>query len=249
MIELDHSEYHFLKPVFPDNHNYVEIPMIVNQKRGRAWLDSKHKPHLGILYCGDMTFIEGDGEPDQVIEPVSEVAERTLEICCDRRFGDVLGKVFPKIQPMTNLMFEHDSIHYRHDLISGFELRKLDEELYVKLGETGEHWLVSMYKDYEDFKNTCGYGYAVFKDEKVVSAATAFGFDGKRADIGIATNPEFRNLGLAKACTSKLIGELRANGIGPVWITTPDNIASKTVAEENGFSVELEFPTFWTHVE
>jgi ribosomal protein S18 acetylase RimI-like enzyme len=249
MIELDHSEYHYLKPIFHDRLYYVEIPMIVNQRRGRAWVDNKDNPHLGILHCGEMIFIEGDGEPDHVVEPVLEIAERTLEVCCDRRFGDALGKGFPKIQPMSNLMFIHDGTQYRHDVISGFELRKLDEELYSKLGETGENWLVSMYEDYKDFKNTCGYGYAVVKDEKVVSAATAFGFDGKRADIGVATNPEFRNLGLSKACTSKLIGELRANGIGPVWITTPDNIASKTVAEENGFYVEFEFPTFWTRVE
>jgi GNAT superfamily N-acetyltransferase len=249
MIELDHSEYPHLKSIFPDDHHYVEIPMIVNHKRGRGWVDNKLNPHLGILYCGDMVFIEGDGESSLVIEAVSEVAEKTLEICCDRRFADALHNVFPKIKSMSNLMFEHDGVHHRHDVISGFELRKLDEELYGKLGETGENWLVSLFRDYDDFKNTCGYGYAVVKDGKVVSAATAFGFDGKRADIGIASHPEFRNLGLSRACSSKLIGELLANGIVPVWITTPENIASKTIAEKNGFSVKYEFPTFWTYME
>lgn len=52
----------------------------------------------------------------------------------------------------------------------------------------------------------------------------------------MVTEPEFRGLGLSVACAGALCEEIRARGRIPSWTTSPDNLASKRVAEKLGFT-------------
>lgn len=248
MIEVDKSDFDKLKPLFPDDHVYVEVPMIINDRRGRAWVDDLNNPRLGFIYNGDIAFIEGKGDPEQLIEPLDCVKDITMEICCTKDFGDIIRKVIDKVTDMTNVLFSHDGVHRNFTAPDEFEIVKIDSDLFGRLDETGENWLVVMYDDADDFLSSNGMGFAAVKNGKLVSAATAFGFDGKRVNIGIGTHPDFRRLGLSKACTSAIIKVLLAKNLDPVWITGPDNIASRTVAEKNGFTETQRLPIFWTEM-
>ncbi len=57
-------------------------------------------------------------------------------------------------------------------------------------------------------------------------------------DIGVATEPEYRGLGLSVACATGLCDDIRARGRTPSWSTSPDNAASLRVAEKLGFVLD-----------
>ena len=248
MIEVDKSDFHKLKPLFPDDHVYVEVPMIINDRRGRAWVDDLNNPALGFIYKGYTGFIEGKGDVEQLIEPIECIKNNTLEICCAKDFEDIIKKVIDNVTDKTNVLFSHDGVQRNFTAPDEFEIVKIDSELFGRLDETGEKWLLAMYDDADDFLYSNGMGFAAITNGRLASASTAFGFDGRRVNIGVATNPDFQRLGLSKACTSALIKVLLARNLEPVWITGPDNIASCTVAEKNGFTETHRLPVFWTEM-
>ena len=249
MIEVNKSDYDKLKPLFPDDHAYVEIPMLINDRRGKAWVDDLDNPRLGFIYKGYTGFIEGEGDAEQLIEPLESIKFHTWEICCTLDFGDIIRKVLDNVINKTNVLFSHDGVHRNFTAPSEFEIVNIDSELFGQLDETGEDWLLAMYDDADDFLSSNGMGFAAVQNGKLISAATAFGFDGRRVNIGIGTHPDFQRLGLSKACTSALIKVLLSRNLEPVWITGPDNIASRTVAEKNGFTETQRLPIFWTEMD
>ncbi len=246
MIELEKSDYHILKTLCPDNHIYVEIPMIINDKRGRAWVDDIQNPRLTLITQGDMAFIEGDGDVAHLEKPLGIIKDRVQEINCDRRFGDLVRAHFNYVQETFNVFFKHDGVARDFSQPDDFEFTRMNRSLFHKLNETGESWLGEMYLDGNDFVETCGLGYAALLKNNIISAAIAFSYDGKRINIGVATNSEYRSLGLSTACTAALIKDLLSRKIEPVWITEPVNAASRAVAEKNGFTETVRMPIYWT---
>ncbi len=249
LIEIDKSDYHILKNLCPDDHIYVEIPMIVNDCRGRAWVDDITNPRLNLIALGDMAFIEGDGNIDLLKKPLEIIKEKTLEICCDRKYGDVVRGCFNYVSETFNVFFQHDGAGRNFSHPDDFAIEKLDSAIFHKLNETGEDWLGEMYLDGDDFSKSCGLGYAATYKNNIISASIAFSYDGRRVNIGVATKPEYRSLGLSTACTSALIKDLLARNIESVWITGPENAASRAVAEKNGFSETVRMPIYWTKTE
>jgi GNAT superfamily N-acetyltransferase len=246
MIELTQDQYYILKTVCPDNHSYVEVPMIINDRRGRVWVDDIENPRLATLWCGDLFFIEGDGDENLVYEPLSEVAPKVLEIACERNYRETVSRVFTNVQDTFNVFFRHDKIIRNLPLPEGFEIVPIDKLVYEHLNDTGENWLVAMYRNYEDFKNTIDLGYAAMRGRDLISAAVPYGYDGKRVNIGVGTRVDFRSQGLSSACVSALIADLIERRLQPIWITGPDNPTSRKVAEKNGFTEIFRLPIFWT---
>ena len=76
MIELEKSDYHILKTLCPDNHRYVEIPMIINGMRGRVWADNKTNPEIALISIGDMVFIEGRSDCEQLVNSLNSIKDR-----------------------------------------------------------------------------------------------------------------------------------------------------------------------------
>jgi predicted GNAT family acetyltransferase len=54
-------------------------------------------------------------------------------------------------------------------------------------------------------------------------------------DVGVATEPGFRGLGLSSACAAAVCRDVRRRGRLPSWTTSPDNTASLRVAAKLGF--------------
>jgi len=244
MIELCKEEYPLLKELFPDDHPYVEVPMIVNGRRGRAWVDKKKNPCLGLITTGCMIFIEGDGDPELLESVFTEFSSFYEEINCDKRFGDRIFRSFEKVHETSNIIFEHDGRKRDFPIQPGINVVEIDEAIFDRLDETGENWLSSMFDDGEDFVRN-SYGFAVLVDGVVASAAVAFGIDSHRADIGVGTYGTYRNKGYSTLCASACVNRTLERNLNPVWMTGPDNIASQCVALKIGFTPIFELPSYW----
>jgi hypothetical protein len=80
-----------------------------------------------------------------------------------------------------------------------------------------------------------GVGWGAFADERLVAVACPFFVGAVYEDLGVATEPAFRGLGLSPACAGEVVRDVRRRGRVPTWTTSPDNQASLRVAAKLGF--------------
>lgn len=81
-----------------------------------------------------------------------------------------------------------------------------------------------------------GMAWGAFVGERLVSVACVFFVGRELEEIGVVTEPAYRGRGLSRACVHELCGDIIARGHRPSWTTSPDNLASKGVAERLGFT-------------
>ncbi len=73
-------------------------------------------------------------------------------------------------------------------------------------------------------------------DGEFASVAWIYESDDTRDKIGVATRPRFRRLGLGRSVASFLIEHIEVEReTMPVWVTTPENAASRALAGSLGF--------------
>jgi RimJ/RimL family protein N-acetyltransferase len=77
--------------------------------------------------------------------------------------------------------------------------------------------------------------WGAFAGERLVAVACPFFLGAVHEDVGVATEPGFRGLGLSTACAAAVCQDVRRRGRVPSWTTSPDNAASLRVAAKLGF--------------
>jgi GNAT superfamily N-acetyltransferase len=77
--------------------------------------------------------------------------------------------------------------------------------------------------------------YAAFVGGRPIAVACSFYVGRRYEDIGVVTEPAHRGRGLSTACAAALVHDIRSRGRRPTWTTSPDNVASRRVAEHLGF--------------
>jgi GNAT superfamily N-acetyltransferase len=83
-----------------------------------------------------------------------------------------------------------------------------------------------------------GTGWGAFQGRRLVAVACPFFVGAGYEDLGVATEPEFRGLGLSTACAAAVCRDVRRRGRVPSWTTSPDNTASLRVAAKLGFRLQ-----------
>jgi RimJ/RimL family protein N-acetyltransferase len=83
-----------------------------------------------------------------------------------------------------------------------------------------------------------GTAWGAFAGSRLVAVACPFFVGTAYEDVGVATEPGSRGLGLSTACAGAVCRDVRDRGRVPSWTTSPDNAASLRVAAKLGFVVE-----------
>lgn len=114
----------------------------------------------------------------------------------------------------------------------GYELKKIDKQLLAEI--SGRIVPSLFWKDSEDFLSK-GEGYCVTYDNDIASWAFSAAVSSREIDIGIETNPKYREKGLGMIVANKMIQATIGLGKKPVWACHYKNAASKKMAEKLGF--------------
>jgi RimJ/RimL family protein N-acetyltransferase len=83
-----------------------------------------------------------------------------------------------------------------------------------------------------------GTAWGGFAGTRLVAVACPFFVGEVYEDLGVATEPGFRRLGLSTACAGAVCQDVRRRGRLPSWTTSPDNTASLRVAAKLGFTLQ-----------
>lgn len=81
-----------------------------------------------------------------------------------------------------------------------------------------------------------GYAWGAFAGARLAAVANTFFVGDHYEEVGVVTEPAFRGRGLSVACSGRLCDDIRTRGRIPSWTTSPDNLASRRVAEKLGFT-------------
>ena len=98
-------------------------------------------------------------------------------------------------------------------------------------------------RSWGDFATLIGLGAAIGVTSPCGLLAMAWIYESDRDHdkVGVFTIPHYRRLGLGRAATGALVDHIvRDRRKHPLWVTTPDNPASVSLAESLGFSVPVE---------
>jgi len=83
-----------------------------------------------------------------------------------------------------------------------------------------------------------GTAWGAFDGRRLAAVACPFFVGEGYEDLGVATEPAFRGLGLSPACAAAVCQDVRCRGRLPSWTTSPDNTASLRVAAKLGFRLQ-----------
>lgn len=116
----------------------------------------------------------------------------------------------------------------------GFELRRMDRELLPKAEKFGLD-LGSRFWPSADAFLERGLGMCVVKDGEIASLCYAAAVAGGAAEVDVATDPAFRQLGLGTIAAERFVRNCLAAGIEPAWDCFTANEGSMRLAGKLGF--------------
>jgi GNAT superfamily N-acetyltransferase len=120
----------------------------------------------------------------------------------------------------------------------GHRLRRLGPGDAGSLAGLGEEtaWIASSWGGAEGLA-AGGTAWGAFAAGRLVAVACPFFVGTAHEDLGVATEPGFRRLGLSTALAAAVCRDVRDRGRVPSWSTSPDNTASLRVAARLGFTL------------
>lgn len=237
MIEINRAELDMLAPWFQPEAPGPNIgPHVIHTGCGRAWVDAW--PNVQAIVVETNYNYSMIGDPN-ALDP-SDIAKTIAGyVAAPPTFLPLLEAAFPNLdkwpriigllptsptQPPTmppNVQADLRRFHIRdaHDLeyLSA-------ESVWVSQTWGGGKALAQS-----------GYGWGAWVDGVLASVACTFFLGNAYEDIAIATEPNYRTMGLSTACTYELCKDVIARGRKPTWATSTDNLASWRVAEKIGF--------------
>lgn len=118
------------------------------------------------------------------------------------------------------------------DLPAGYEMKEIEGRI---LGEISGGIVPSLFwKNADDFLMS-GKGYCITCGHDIASWAFSAAVSSKEIDMGIETNPKYKQQGLGMIVAEKMIQYAVLQEKKPAWACHYKNVASKRLAEKLGF--------------
>ncbi len=213
---------------------------------GTILVTDTEAPKSAIAVVGCFAFCAG--EPDRellegkpagffIMVPENEAWSASLEEC------------FPDCKRVTRYAIRKDTQfdrarleQYRQMLPDGYELRKIDGELYdLCLTDPETASFVACFESKEQFL-TLGRGFVILREGRIVSGASSYSRYLEGIEVEVATVREERQKGLARVCCAALILQCLSEGLYPSW--DAHNPISVHLAETLGYRFSHEYPAY-----
>lgn len=200
---------------------------VLNTGVGIASVDRWPDPRVLLLELdGNYALL---GEPDAVI--VSDLTALRGPVVAADAFEPVLRAAFPSLQRRERLLQRLTAEPAAVAPRAG-EVRRISSA--ADLAGFGSAWVAASWGGPEGLARS-GRAWGGYLDGALVSVACAFLQADAEEEIGVATEPAARGLGLSTACAANVCRDILARGRIATWTTAADNAASLRVAAKLGF--------------
>ena len=219
---------------------------------GHLYTDDPAEPESVMAILGDFCFFAGKPEeelvsykPDWCKKSFIIMAAREEEWLdlIENTYGENAKKVTRYAIRKEPDVFDKDRLlGFAHSLDERYTLKMIDETLYYAC--KNEDWsrdLVSVYSDYEEYKNL-GIGVVALDGSRIVSGTSSYSSYRSGIEIEVDTRQDHRRQGLAAACSARLIMECLDRRLYPSW--DAQNLWSVALAEKLGYHFDHEYPVY-----
>lgn len=270
IVKLPQENYYKLNKllVSPQEKNENVLNAVISgMNQGVIYVDQIEEPQTALVYAvGLECFLLGDPENESFNSHLGEfistqLKQESLDLCggtwfCARIFNENWKKTLENVVDGReyyvdySFYYELNTVRFhkileqsRHVLDKDLSIVKITKELITADEELREE-LTEYWASAEPFIQY-GLGYAVLKNDKVISACYSCCVNGDRHEIYIATfDQNVRNRGLATLLGQQYIRECLERGYGIYWTTDESNEPSKRVAEKLGFDYSHRLMAF-----
>jgi RimJ/RimL family protein N-acetyltransferase len=206
---------------------------------GGLLVDRWPSPRLVLARSGTSNAIRGDAEflePDQLRV---HVREGSFDV--SPPFDPLIRATFPSVQEVPRVILQRtrgagstSPFHVR-----GARIRRLDvsDAMHIADLDSDLAWITRTWGGSVGLA-TSGHAWGAFADAHLVAVACSFYVGEHFEDVGVVTEPRYRDRGLSTACAAALCRDVEQRGRQASWSTSPGNIASLRVAEKLGFRVQ-----------
>lgn len=202
---------------------------------GRIWVDRLADPRTMLLNAAGNVLLRGD--PDAV--RATDLAPLiTGFVDAPAGFLPLLRAAADRLALWPRLVYQQDRAVAGPAVVGGAEVRRLtgdDAEAVGGLSESSS-WIYGTWGGPAGMAGS-GQAWGALVDGRLASVACTFFRGTRHGEIGIITEPQYQRRGLSTACVLGLCADIRADGRRPSWSTSPDNVASRRVAQKAGFSL------------
>lgn len=213
---------------------------------GKIFVTDLDYPKSACAYVGCFMFLAGAPEKELVMSkgtgytimvPQNEAWSKLIEEC----YPD--SKRFIRYAIKKNTKFDIAKLKENLSLLSaGYELKKIDADLYDKCFEKPETVdFVSTFGSKEKYLEL-GRGVAVVKDGKIVAGASSYTRYKNGIEIEVDTLESERRNHLATVCCSALILNCLNEGLYPSW--DAHNMNSVHLAQKLGYEFSHEYVAY-----
>lgn len=246
MVQLETSQSRALTRFFPGICDTALLSALQGYM-GRVWADDAQDPRLVVARCGDYIYFGGDPDSPEAADCIRAAEPGchlvSLEARWLQRFLQVLG---PRAEVQKRYIVKRDMSHLDREhlralcaLPEGFALEKANLAQARALREMDwSREFVWQFPSAEDFYER-GFAYVVTKDGEIACVGCTFSLYDEGMELGIATNPAYRRLGLATAAAARTVLEALDRG----WVLNWDaaNPISLRLSGKMGFEPDGEY--------
>ncbi|MGW1199985.1 GNAT family N-acetyltransferase [Streptomyces sp. NPDC002536] len=207
---------------------------------GRWWADDPRAPRAGAVGCAGHVLLGGD---PRAVRPEDLAPLARSWFAAPDRFLPLLGAAFDRIVPWERMVWVRDGDAGRTPVPSpGTRIRRLtgaDADAVHSLGPDLA-WITESWGGPYALAAS-GHCHGAFRDGRLLSLACTYFLGSRYEDIAVATAPEARGRGLARACVHALCADIASRGRTASWTCSRDNHPSRTLAAATGFRLVREY--------
>lgn len=213
---------------------------------GRIFVTDGEQPVSAVAIIGDFRFLAG--VPDA--ELVEKAAGKSgLIVPQYEVWEDLIVRCVTGVRKTVRYAIKKDTVFNRGVLIDfirrlpeGYELRRIDSELYDRcLEKDFSADFVSVFESKEKYLEL-GRGTVVLKNGEIVSGASSYTRYNEGIEIEVDTLESERRKGLAAAACANLILNCLDEGLYPSW--DAQNMDSVHLAEKLGYEFDREYTIY-----
>ena len=262
IYELEKATYKKARPLFQEmGHSQIFADAVLEgYHAGRIFVDDPESPTAALIapMC-EFFFTAGQTEDeafnqamrvlilselvspegDLLLFPTSEAWQSVL----DKLFADYARlHVARKVFTFDPAAFIARQAKWRERVPSGYAIHQYDRAL-AKNTELADFW------GSLDHFLTHGVGFAVTKDNEIVSRCHSVLVGGGEAEISVETVEPYRRQGFATLAACAFIEHCLEQGMRPAWSCWDNNIPSQILAQKLGFNHPVDVPVIYTKVK
>ncbi|HLL68330.1 MAG TPA: GNAT family N-acetyltransferase [Micromonosporaceae bacterium] len=202
---------------------------------GRAWVDRWPDPRTILLTSADNHLLRGEPGAVRAADLAPLV---TGFVDAPAEFLPVLREAAQRLTPWPRLVYRQDAPPEPAPPVAGADVRRLTPDDTAAVGGLSEYsaWIHGTWGGPAGMAGSA-HAWGAVVEGRLAAVACTFFRGIRHGEIGIITEPPYQRRGLSTACVLGLCADLHAKGLRPSWSTSPDNIASRRVAEKTGFSL------------